>query len=73
MRLEELARKTGVSARTVARDVERLRLSGVPVEARRGRDGGVRLVPVRARIAVETLTAAAAQTGSRPAGKPPLE
>lgn len=53
VRLEELARETGVSTRTVARDVERLRLSGVPVEARRGRDGGVRLVPVRARIAVE--------------------
>lgn len=53
VRLEELARETGVSARTAARDVERLRLSGVPVESRRGRDGGVRLVPVRTRIAVE--------------------
>ena len=53
VRLEELARETGVSTRTIARDVERLRLSGVPVEARRGRDGGVRLVPVRARIAVQ--------------------
>ena len=44
VRLEELAHDLAVSARTVARDVERLRLSGVPLDARRGRAGGVRLL-----------------------------
>lgn len=43
VRLEELARDLGVSGRTVARDVERLRLSGVPLEVRQGRRGGVSL------------------------------
>jgi predicted DNA-binding transcriptional regulator YafY len=38
----------GVSMRTVARDVERLRLSGVPLEARQGRGGGVSLRPAAA-------------------------
>ncbi|MGI5125835.1 helix-turn-helix transcriptional regulator [Pseudonocardia sp. CA-107938] len=38
-----LAEQLGVSERTVARDVERLRLSGVPLEVRPGRGGGVRL------------------------------
>jgi predicted DNA-binding transcriptional regulator YafY len=45
VRLEELAYEFGVSVRTVARDVERLRDSGVPLDARRGRGGGVRLLP----------------------------
>lgn len=45
LRLEELARELGVSVRTVARDVERLRASGVPLDARQGRGGGVRLLP----------------------------
>lgn len=53
VRLDELARATGVSVRTVARDVERLRLSGVPLDARRGRDGGVSLLPARTRMTVE--------------------
>jgi predicted DNA-binding transcriptional regulator YafY len=34
-----------VSMRTVARDVERLRLSGVPLDVRQGRGGGVALLP----------------------------
>jgi predicted DNA-binding transcriptional regulator YafY len=46
--LATLARELGVSVRTVARDVERLRDSGVPLDARRGRGGGVRLVPTGA-------------------------
>jgi predicted DNA-binding transcriptional regulator YafY len=46
VRLEELARDLGVSVRTVARDVERLRDSGVPLDARRGRGGGVSLPPM---------------------------
>lgn len=48
----ELARDLGVSVRTVARDVERLRLSGVPLKTHQGRDGGVSLLPTRAPIAV---------------------
>ena len=46
--LRELADELGVSMRTVARDVERLRLSGVPLEARQGRGGGVSLRPAAA-------------------------
>lgn len=48
MPLEELARELGVSARTVARDVERLRINGVPLDARQGRGGGVSLLPTGA-------------------------
>jgi predicted DNA-binding transcriptional regulator YafY len=47
IRLADLARDLGVSERTVARDVERLRLSGVPLEAHQGAGGGVNLRPVR--------------------------
>ena len=39
----DLAAVFAVSERTIARDCERLRDSGVPLEVRRGRDGGVRL------------------------------
>jgi predicted DNA-binding transcriptional regulator YafY len=49
IRLDELAREFAVSSRTVARDVERLRDSGVPLEVRRGRGGGVSL-PIGARV-----------------------
>ena len=48
VRLEELAQELGVSARTVARDVERLRISGVPLDARQGRGGGVSILPTGA-------------------------
>lgn len=41
--LAELGRELGVSARTVARDVERMRLSGAPVRVTPGRAGGVAL------------------------------
>lgn len=41
--LAKLASEFGVSTRTVARDVERLRLSGVPLATHRGRGGGVSL------------------------------
>ncbi len=43
LRLGQLARDLGVSERTVARDVERLQLSGVPLDTRRGPGGGVSL------------------------------
>ncbi|MBW8483950.1 helix-turn-helix transcriptional regulator [Actinomadura parmotrematis] len=39
----ELAERLGVSARTLRRDVDRLRELGYPVEARRGVDGGYQL------------------------------
>ncbi len=39
----DLAQRLGVSARTVRRDVERLRDLGYPVHATRGTDGGYRL------------------------------
>jgi len=42
--LSALARSLRVSERTIARDVERLRLSGVPIETHRGSGGGVSLV-----------------------------
>jgi predicted DNA-binding transcriptional regulator YafY len=51
--LADLARELGVSERTAARDVERLRLSGVPLRAHRGRGGGVSLAPTRTTVAVE--------------------
>jgi predicted DNA-binding transcriptional regulator YafY len=44
VRLEELARELGVSVRTAARDVDRLRDSGVPLDTRQGRGGGVTLL-----------------------------
>jgi predicted DNA-binding transcriptional regulator YafY len=52
LELRDLARDLGVSTRTVARDVERLRLSGVPLHAHRGRGGGVSLSPARTRVTV---------------------
>jgi len=52
IQLEPLARDLGVSARTAARDVERLRLSGVPLRAYQGRGGGVSLPPTSAAITI---------------------
>ncbi|HSJ84580.1 MAG TPA: HTH domain-containing protein [Acidimicrobiia bacterium] len=43
IQIGELARHFGVSDRTIARDVERLRLSGVPLTVRQGRGGGISL------------------------------
>lgn len=50
--LGELARDLSVSRRTVARDVERLQLSGVPLRTHQGRGGGVSLGPARSTITV---------------------
>jgi len=55
-----LARELAVSERTVARDVERLRLSGVPVESFQGRGGGVSLLPTNATISIALDLAEAA-------------
>ncbi len=41
--IKDLARQLGVSERTLARDLALLREQGLPVEADRGRGGGVRL------------------------------
>ena len=40
----ELARRFGVSRRTIYRDLEALSAAGVPVYAERGRGGGTRLL-----------------------------
>jgi predicted DNA-binding transcriptional regulator YafY len=50
--LSRLAAELRVSERTAARDVERLRDSGVPLETRPGRHGGVRLRAVGTTISV---------------------
>jgi predicted DNA-binding transcriptional regulator YafY len=52
IQLADLARDLGVSVRTVARDIERLRLSGVPLRAHQGRGGGVSLRHTNAAIAI---------------------
>ncbi|MBA3249513.1 MAG: HTH domain-containing protein [Geodermatophilaceae bacterium] len=56
-----LAREFGVAERTLARDVERLRDSGVPLRVVRGRGGGVSLdvAPVVAPIAFDLAEVAA--------------
>jgi hypothetical protein len=41
--VKELARELDVSVRSLSRDIELLRSSGVPIDADRGRGGGVRL------------------------------
>jgi predicted DNA-binding transcriptional regulator YafY len=48
--LADLGRELRVSVRTVARDVERLRASGVPLTAHQGRGGGVSLFPTRTTV-----------------------
>src|SRR5262245_26968816 len=43
MTVKDLARELDVSIRSLSRDIELLRTQGVPIEADRGRGGGVRL------------------------------
>jgi predicted DNA-binding transcriptional regulator YafY len=52
VQLSELAHELGVSERTIARDVERLRLSGVPLHTHQGRGGGVSLPPAHGAITI---------------------
>jgi predicted DNA-binding transcriptional regulator YafY len=60
IQLAELAAGLGVSVRTMARDVERLRDSGVPLAAHQGRDGGISLPGASATVTVELDLAEAA-------------
>jgi len=53
LRLEDLAGDLRVSVRTIARDVERLRLSGVPLAIHQGRRGGISLSATRTAITIE--------------------
>lgn len=74
MTVTELAAEFGVSRRTLTRDIELLRARGLPVEADRGRGGGVRMsatwgvgrLQLSYREAVDLLVslAVAEQTGS---------
>lgn len=41
--INTLSKELGVSSRTVTRDLEELRDSGIPIEAERGKGGGLRL------------------------------
>ncbi len=50
--LAGLARDLAVSARTVARDVERLRSAGVPLRTHRGNRGGISLARSRTVVTV---------------------
>jgi predicted DNA-binding transcriptional regulator YafY len=52
VQLSELAHRLGVSERTIARDVERLRLSGVPLNTHQGRGGGVSLPSTHSAITI---------------------
>jgi predicted DNA-binding transcriptional regulator YafY len=74
MSIGDLAEEFGVSRRTLTRDIELLRNRGVPVDADRGRGGGVRVssnwgvgrIHLGYREAVDLLVslAVAEQTGS---------
>jgi predicted DNA-binding transcriptional regulator YafY len=57
----DLAGRLGVSARTLRRDVDRLRELGYPVRARRGTDGGYELAAGAALLAAAQACRAAAR------------
>lgn len=48
-----LAEQVGVSPRTIARDVQRLRESGVPLQTRPGPRGGVQFAPIDRPASIE--------------------
>ncbi|MFI2609177.1 helix-turn-helix transcriptional regulator [Kitasatospora sp. NPDC018619] len=71
----ELADRLGVSARTLRRDVDRLRELGYPVEARRGVDGGYQLAAGAALppLVIDDEEAVALAVGLRAAAESPVE
>jgi predicted DNA-binding transcriptional regulator YafY len=71
----ELAGRLNVSARTVRRDIDRLRELGYPVEAARGPDGGYRLVAGTAMppLLLDDEEAVAIAVGLRTAAAQPVD
>ncbi len=71
----ELADRLNVSARTVRRDIDRLRELGYPVEAARGPDGGYRLVAGTAMppLLLDDEEAVAIAVGLRTAAAQPVD
>jgi predicted DNA-binding transcriptional regulator YafY len=71
----ELAGRLGVSARTLRRDVDRLRELGYPVEAQRGVDGGYQLAAGAALppLVVDDEEAVALAVGLQAAAQGPVE
>jgi predicted DNA-binding transcriptional regulator YafY len=70
----ELAERLGVSARTLRRDVDRLRELGYPVRAQRGVDGGYQLAPgaVLPPLLLDDEEAVALAIGLRAAAQGPV-
>jgi len=54
---QALAERYGVTRRTIERDIEALRLAGLPMYGRVGRNGGTAVVPARERTLVSLTTA----------------
>jgi predicted DNA-binding transcriptional regulator YafY len=48
-----LLQTSELSERTIARDVERLRLSGVPISTHPGRAGGISLNPIKTTFSLQ--------------------
>ena len=71
----ELAERLGVSARTLRRDIDRLRELGYPVEAQRGVDGGYQLAAGAALppLVVDDDEAVALVVGLQAAAQGPVE
>ncbi|MBO1420434.1 YafY family protein, partial [Streptomyces sp. FH025] len=72
---EELAERLGVSARTLRRDIDRLRELGYPVEAQRGVDGGYQLAAGAALppLVIDDEEAVALAVGLQAAAESPVE
>jgi predicted DNA-binding transcriptional regulator YafY len=71
----ELAERLGVSARTLRRDVDRLRELGYPVQAQRGVDGGYQLAAGAALppLVIDDEEAVALAVGMQAAAQDPVE
>lgn len=71
----ELAGRLGISARTLRRDIDRLREFGYPIQARRGADGGYQLAAGTALppLVVDDEEAVALAVGLQAAAQRPVE